>query len=116
MGFKEFMKAKSIGEYLGAKKDPKRMAEIGNRTVGQALKNVAKTDKSVQEDKHAIKCPHCKSLNVQFLQQDKKGFSLGKAVGGTVLVGDVGALAGFAGKKGKMQWHCQNCGRTFETN
>lgn len=63
----------------------------------------------------AIKCPKCNSTNVQFMQQDKKAFSVGKAVGGTVLTGGVGALAGFAGKKGKKQWFCQNCNSIFET-
>lgn len=65
--------------------------------------------------KQAIKCPKCKSTEVVFMQQDKKGFSVGKAVGGAVLTGGIGTLAGFAGKKGKKQWHCNNCGRTFET-
>ncbi|QRZ33200.1 SHOCT domain-containing protein [Lactococcus cremoris] len=66
-------------------------------------------------DKHAIKCPKCKSTDVVFMQQGKKGFSVGKAVGGAVLTGGIGTLAGFAGKKGKKQWHCNNCGRVFET-
>ncbi len=66
-------------------------------------------------DSHAIKCPKCKSTNVQFMQQGKKAFSIGKAVGGAVLTGGIGTLAGFAGKKGKKQWFCQNCNSTFET-
>ena len=56
-----------------------------------------------------------KSKNVQFMQQDKKGFSVGKALGGAVLSGGVGAVAGFAGKKKKKQWHCLNCSNVFET-
>lgn len=66
-------------------------------------------------DPYAIKCPRCKSTNVQFMQQGKKAFSVGKAVGGAVLTGGIGTLAGFAGKKGKKQWFCQNCNSTFET-
>ncbi|HEM3666953.1 TPA: hypothetical protein U1C81_000691 [Streptococcus suis] len=62
-----------------------------------------------------IKCPSCSSINVQFLQQDKKSFSVGKAVGGALLTGGIGALAGFTGKKGNKQWHCLNCGNLFET-
>ena len=50
-----------------------------------------------------------------FMQQNKKAFSVGKAVGGAVLTGGIGTLAGFAGKKGKKQWHCQECGNIFET-
>ncbi len=66
-------------------------------------------------DKSEITCPKCNSTNVQFMQQDKKAFSVGKAVGGAVLTGGVGTLAGFAGKKGKKQWFCQNCNSIFET-
>lgn len=69
----------------------------------------------VQNNPNAIKCPKCKSTNVQFMQQGKKAFSIGKAVGGAVLTGGIGTLAGFAGKKGKKQWFCQNCNSTFET-
>lgn len=49
------------------------------------------------------------------MQQQKKGFSVGKAVGGAILTGGIGTLAGFAGKKGKNQWFCQNCNKVFET-
>lgn len=66
-------------------------------------------------EKNKIICPNCHSTNVQFMQQDKKAFSVGKATAGTVLTGGVGALAGFAGKKGNKQWFCQNCNSTFET-
>ncbi|MFS7390765.1 hypothetical protein AB6884_14945 [Carnobacterium maltaromaticum] len=73
------------------------------------------------EDKKAglfhqgVFCAYCRSLDVQFMQNNKKVFSVGKAVGGAILTGGVGALAGFAGKKGKNQWHCQNCGKTFSS-
>lgn len=122
MGIKGFFKAKTIGEYLQAKKDPELMKEIENRSLGKALRQSAVAanqqdalKKQKKIEKNAIKCPHCKSKNVQFMQQGKKGFSVGKAVGGAVLTGGVGALAGFTGKNGKKQWHCQNCGNVFET-
>lgn len=61
-----------------------------------------------------ISCPRCKQTNVTFMENDKKGFSVGKAVGGSLLAGRVGLLAGFAGKKGKKnKFHCNNCGYTF---
>lgn len=63
---------------------------------------------------NAIKCPKCQSTNVVFMDNKKKGFSVGKAVGGTILTGGIGSLAGFAGKKGKDRWHCQDCGNTFK--
>ncbi len=64
---------------------------------------------------NVIRCPKCKSKDVVFLNNKKKGFSVGKAIAGGVLTGGIGALAGFVGKKGKDRWHCQNCGNTFET-
>ena len=122
MGLKGLLKAKTIGEYLQAKKDPELMKEIEGRSIGKVLSKSAATanqqdtlKKQKKIEKNAIKCPHCKSKNVQFMQQGKKGFSVGKAVGGAVLTGGVGALAGFTGKNGKKQWHCQNCGNVFET-
>ena len=47
--------------------------------------------------------------------QQRKSFSIGKAAAGTIMTGGVGALAGFAGKKGKKEWHCKNCGAVFAT-
>ncbi|WEV60884.1 hypothetical protein OZX68_01160 [Streptococcaceae bacterium ESL0729] len=65
--------------------------------------------------KNIISCPACHSINVSFMGNDRKSFSVGKAVAGAALTSGVGVLAGFAGKKGKNQWHCNNCGNTFET-
>lgn len=39
MGFKELMKAKSFKEYAEAKKDPKKMEEISNRTANEVMQN-----------------------------------------------------------------------------
>lgn len=62
----------------------------------------------------AKKCPSCKSTNIQFVENKRKGFSIGKAVGGSLLAGSTGSLAGFAGKKGKKStWHCMDCGHAF---
>lgn len=122
MSFKGFIKSKTLGEYLQAKKNPQMMEEIENRGMKTVLKESAKASSNLAEagkqkkiEKNAIKCPHCSSKKVQFMQQNKKGFSVGKAVGGAVLTGGIGTLAGFAGKKGKKQWHCQECGNIFET-
>lgn len=68
-----------------------------------------------KENKKVIKCPTCHSRDVQFMQNNKKGFSVGKAVGGAALTGGIGTLAGFAGKKGKNEWLCTICHTTFET-
>lgn len=60
-------------------------------------------------------CPHCGSTNIQPLGSHRKGFSVGKAVGGAVLTGGIGALAGFAGKKTKQtDFVCMDCGKQFK--
>lgn len=81
----------------------------------EAFKQRKEQKKQAQTVSNIITCPNCHSKDVSFLQQDKKAFSVGKAAAGAVLTGGVGALAGFAGKKGNKQWHCQNCGNMFET-
>lgn len=76
--------------------------------------NTLPTEKS--KDSYSIlKCPHCNSINVDFVQNNKKNFSVGKAVAGAVLTGGIGTLAGFSGKKGNNQWHCKACGNLFGT-
>lgn len=61
-----------------------------------------------------VKCPHCKGYNIQVMGNDRKGFSIGKAVGGAILTGGIGTLAGFAGKKGKYDCFCIDCGKRFK--
>jgi ssDNA-binding Zn-finger/Zn-ribbon topoisomerase 1 len=58
-----------------------------------------------------IKCPKCASTSIH---ADKKGFSTGKAVAGT-LIGNpvVGALAGTHGSN-KIIMTCLNCGHEFK--
>lgn len=58
-----------------------------------------------------IKCPVCGSGQIY---ADKKGFSTGKAIAGTVLTGSllVGALAGSHGKD-KIELTCMKCGHKF---
>ena len=82
--------------------------------------NEIRVDKmeELQEKKRALKAPHCpkcKSTNIQILDNKKKAFSVGKAVGGAALTGGVGTIAGFAGKRGKKyQAICLNCGKSFD--
>ena len=60
-------------------------------------------------------CPQCGSTNVQPLGQHHKNFSVGKAVGGAVLTGGVGAVAGFLGKNTKQtDFVCMDCGKQFK--
>lgn len=103
-----------VGGVIGAVIDnQKKSPEQRERELETFRANQQK--KKQEKKQNIITCPNCKSKDVTFLQQDKKAFSVGKAVGGAVLTGGVGALAGFAGKKGNKQWHCQNCGNFFET-
>ena len=61
-----------------------------------------------------LKCPRCKSTNIQVLGDTKKPFSVGKAIVGGVLWAPF-TLFGFAGKKGKLQVHCVECGGRWKT-
>lgn len=61
-----------------------------------------------------IKCPKCGSTNVSILGENKKSFSAGKAVGGAILTGGVGLLAGFVGKKKGYDLLCNDCGTAFQ--
>ncbi|MFT8583761.1 hypothetical protein [Liquorilactobacillus hordei] len=65
-------------------------------------------------NRHAPKCPKCKSHNVQVIDNKRKAFSLGKAAIGGALYGVGGTIAGFAGKRGKKyEAVCMDCGRKF---
>lgn len=54
-------------------------------------------------------CPYCGSTSIQAI---KKGFGLGKAVTGGILLGPVGLLGGAIGSN-EIQRVCLNCGRKF---
>jgi len=82
-----------------------------NEELGDSLRQAKEEFRQAR----AVKCPHCKSTDVEFMVQQRKGFSIGKAAAGTIMTGGVGALAGFAGKQGKKEWHCKNCGTVFTT-
>ncbi len=61
-----------------------------------------------------IKCPMC-SESVKWVKVDegKKGFSVGKAALGAVLLGPVGLVGGALGKK-KVCYCCGKCGFEHE--
>lgn len=52
-----------------------------------------------------IKCPKCGSMNFSFGQ---KGFGLGKAAIGTILLGPLGLFGGMLGRK-KVELICLKC-------
>lgn len=57
-----------------------------------------------------LKCPRCQSTQ---LHAGNKGFSLGKAVTGSLLVGGAGLLGGFIGSK-KIMITCLKCGHKWQ--
>lgn len=97
-----------------ATKEQKREAKMQKNEL-KLQKNQLKIQKHQLKNRNKIKCPKCRSTNVQPLGVHKKGFSVGKAVGGAILVGGVGSLAGFAGKGSKKtDFVCMNCGKQFK--
>lgn len=58
-------------------------------------------------------CPICREYRAQLVGSGNKGFSLGKATLGAVVLGPVGVVGGLAGKK-MYTYHCSQCNYTFE--
>lgn len=81
----------------------------------EAYENLAKIESNGGIFHRQVRCPKCRSTNVQIVGQHKKGFSVGKAAAGVALTGGIGSLAGFAGKKTKkVDMICMNCGKQFK--
>ncbi len=59
------------------------------------------------------KCPMCSSNNWKEVDVSNKGFSVGKAAVGGILLGPVGLLGGALGKK-KKTYCCGQCGFQHE--
>lgn len=100
-------------EVLQKKKEEKARIKAEKKAHAQAV--IQQLQKAKQDRMQAkMKCPRCGSRNIQLAGKHRKGFSVGKAVGGAALTGGIGALAGFAGKKTKKSdWVCLDCGRSF---
>jgi ribosomal protein S27E len=100
----EFHSAQGIICPCGRKYDRIGLGESErNATVGRTIGKVP------GERDTAVKCPRCHSTQVTGF---KKGFGLGKAVGGGVLLGPLGLLAGFVGSR-KVQVSCLKCGHRW---
>jgi|GEM_PF-883563 hypothetical protein len=67
-------------------------------------------EKFTKNQVEEIKCPRCKSTQIT---AHKKGFSGLKAVGGAVLTGGIGILAGTIGSN-KILLTCLSCGNKFK--
>lgn len=60
------------------------------------------------------KCPMCGEKNQwKLVDTTKKGFSVGKAAAGAVLLGPIGLVGGALGKK-KQCYYCGKCGFNHE--
>ncbi len=57
-----------------------------------------------------IKCPKCGSSQISV---NNKGFGLGKAAAGGILLGPVGLLGGLIGSK-KIKITCLKCGHSWK--
>mgnify|MGYP001089561492 FL=1 len=63
-----------------------------------------------ENDEEPVRCPRCRSTQ---LSANKKGFGLGKAAAGGLLLGPVGLLGGFLGSS-KVKITCLKCGYTWK--
>ena len=62
------------------------------------------------------KCPMCgEQIKWKKVDTQKKGFSVGKAAVGAVLLGPIGLVGGALGKK-KVYYCCGRCGFEHEYN
>lgn len=63
-----------------------------------------------EEEEEPVRCPRCRSTQ---LTANRKGFGLGKAAAGGLLLGPVGLLGGFLGSS-KVKITCLKCGYTWK--
>ncbi|WML44115.1 TerD family protein [Neobacillus sp. PS3-40] len=59
-----------------------------------------------------ISCPNCHSTNIR---TGEKGFGLGKAAIGGLILGPIGLLGGFIGRN-QLKLTCTNCGKSWSPN
>ncbi len=62
--------------------------------------------------RYTIKCPKCRSTNLQWYEKQKS--SVVKGLIGGYLVGPAGLLAGVGTGKRKGFYKCMNCGKEFK--
>lgn len=77
--------------------------------AGTRLPNEGTTEYGKNSAEKQSRCPYCGSHSIQAV---KKGFGLGKAAAGGLLLGPVGLFGGVIGSN-KIQRVCLNCGKKF---
>lgn len=82
--------------------------EYHNLIVDQ--KNLKQKERSTTIVEDTLSCPKCKSTQ---LHAGNKGFGLGKAAAGGILLGPVGLLGGLVGSK-KVMITCLKCGHKWQ--
>ena len=85
------------------------------RELDRKYKEISEQGKREQEEREArmkteIRCPKCGSNQ---LAAGSKGFGLGKAAAGGLLLGPVGLLSGFIGS-GQVTLSCLRCGNRWK--
>ena len=62
-----------------------------------------------------MKCPRCRSHNIEVMGGGRKNVSIGKSLIGGALTGGAGfILGGLMGKKGKYEVFCKDCGHRWK--
>lgn len=90
---------------------PEQLAEIKRReTVEKELEKQQMTTEMNAQGTDSVCCPRCGSTQ---LTANKKGFGLGKAAAGGLLLGPVGLLGGFLGSN-KVLITCLKCGHQWK--
>ena len=79
-------------------------------SINSDSKNFSIEKENSEQKQQRIHCPKCLSDQIT---DNPKGFSVGKAIGGAVLTGGIGLLAGFHGSSNTIIT-CLSCGHQFK--
>ncbi|MBC9786619.1 hypothetical protein H1S01_19425 [Heliobacterium chlorum] len=98
----------SIDGYLS--EEGNKAQELITSHIEAVKRMKAAAEEEIEREKHTVKCKKCGSSQVSV---GDKGFGLGKAAIGGILLGPVGLLGGLVGSK-KTVIICLKCGHRWE--